>query len=936
MFDRVIAARRRRHGQHGQVLVLFVLMLIVLLLASALAVDYGAWLIGRRSYQNIADAAALAGAQQLDRSTVIATGTKQSRARQAAWQSVKSALGLGLDPATQAAAAQNVPYTENGYTVYVASPPQSANTGCSSNCPYPGHVSGPNTVFVRVQRNGEHFLSRIVFSSDSPVVAWATAGRFPNNFAVIAMCDPNTTGGNCITQGANIKIDGSGSALIVNTGDLGTNSWTRTSGTNSAVAFGSSSNAFMGSFEDCWDANGNQCNLYTYNSPSIDYTDARNAVPLGAQIVDPGYAAPTINSTTAPNACRGTGTVQLASIVESGTDSHLADTAAALSAGPLAPDLALSAVRLPPTQAPVVLGAPKPTINGTVKNSSGTVLNNIDVVATPGNFSASTNASGTYSIKNVNTNTTYTITATDPAGIYHGNSVSQAVVASDVTAPLITLQKNPVISGTIRDASTSAVISGASITITGAGGGSWTGTTNGSGVYSIIVTNSDTFTVTASKSGYVTNSGTTGGVVAYDGTATVNISLTPAPASLTGTITDSVTGLPIPGIVVTLSPAGGTTPQTTNASGQYNFPSVTPQGTYTVTLSGGTLPSTVWGSGTTIDGYMTIAPSNPVSGVSLTLNGAITQNFSLWPKGCSNNAGNYGNWSCGYPSGSNCPNTTNRDSANVTCTFTQANAIRPGTYNNISINGCAWIDPKGGVTGLASGQMAGIVHVKGTISMSNNSYLFGDGVTIVMDQGSNFDVNNSGGFVLNYGSLHSTPGNTATACDLTTSKAYGDGYSPCFRTVTPTTDTQDYAYAAWTTRGTSPWQSNSGSGCVQTSGPLVYNTTTSATRCLTPGTDLGITFYMYGSGRGNASRMKLSTANMGYLFNGVLYAPNDDIQLGGGKDGQTAAGQIVGYTIEYHGGTRILQNWYADPTDGPPFLIEPILGECVVPVNVCS
>jgi hypothetical protein len=73
--------------------------------------------------------------------------------------------------------------------------------------------------------------------------------------------------------------------------------------------------------------------------------------------------------------------------------------------------------------------------------------------------------------------------------------------------------------------------------------------------------------------------------------------------------------------------------------------------------------------------------------------------------------------------------------------------------------------------------------------------------------------------------------------------------------------------------------------------------------------------------------MKLSTANMGYLFDGALYAPNDDIQLGGGKDGQTAAGQLIGWTIEYHGGTSILQNWYGNPVDGQPFLIEPVLGE---------
>jgi hypothetical protein len=306
------------------------------------------------------------------------------------------------------------------------------------------------------------------------------------------------------------------------------------------------------------------------------------------------------------------------------------------------------------------------------------------------------------------------------------------------------------------------------------------------------------------------------------------------------------------------------------------------------------------------------AYSTPTSGSNITLNaGANTRNFTVWPKGCDNGSSNLGSWSCDWPSSGNCPATTNPDAANVTCTFTQANAIRPGTYNNITLpnNTCAWLDPKGGVTGLASGQSAGIYHIKGTISLGSNAYLFGDGVTIVMDQGSDIDVNNGGGFVLNYGSVAS---GSPLTCNLSTIKYYNDGYTPCFRTV-PTIDSQDYAYAAWTTKGHVPWTSASFP---------TYNDSV-----VQKGQELGITFYLYGSGLGNNSRFKLATANMGYLFNGVLYGPNDDIQLGGGKDGQSAAGQIVGWTIEYHGGTRILQNWYGDPVDGQPFLIEPILGE---------
>jgi hypothetical protein len=436
---------------------------------------------------------------------------------------------------------------------------------------------------------------------------------------------------------------------------------------------------------------------------------------------------------------------------------------------------------------------------------------------------------------------------------------------------------------------------------------------------------SNTWNVNASASFYTSNL-TNSGFLALDGTYTVDVTLTPAPASVAGTVTDAVTGLGVPGVTVTLGNGGSGT-----SAGTYGTPT---NGAYTISVATPG-PQTITLTGSALTGY---AYATPASGSTITVAAGPNPNtnITLWPKGCydGGSSGSFGSWSCSWPSGSNCPATTNPDASDgsLTCAFTQANAIRPGTYNDITLpnNTCAWLDPRGGATGLATGQMAGIYHVKGTISLGSNSYLFGDGVTIVMDQGSNFDVNNGGGFVLNYGTIKVGGGLTcAHPSDFVTAKQFNDGLNPCFQT--QTYDTQDYAYAAWTTNGSSPWQTNSGSGCVQASTPTYFTNDTNlldtTTTCFKPGTDLGITFYMYGSGLGNNSRMKLATANMGYLFNGVLYAPKDDVQLGGGKDGQSAAGQIVGWTIEYHGGTRILQNWYGNPVDGQPFLIEPVLGE---------
>ncbi len=69
--------RVKRRGESGQTLILFVLALGVLLGSVAMSVDVGLILHERRSLQNAADAAALAGAIELPQSTVLAESRAQ-------------------------------------------------------------------------------------------------------------------------------------------------------------------------------------------------------------------------------------------------------------------------------------------------------------------------------------------------------------------------------------------------------------------------------------------------------------------------------------------------------------------------------------------------------------------------------------------------------------------------------------------------------------------------------------------------------------------------------------------------------------------------------------------------------------------------------------------------------------------------------------------
>ena len=888
-----------RRDPRGQVLVLFALVLIVLLLVSALAIDYGGFLVTKRTYQNASDSASLAGAQFLTRP---ASAAKQSHAKQAAWASVASALGFApaFDPVARAAADPTVAYVENGYSVWVASPPSEANVAdCDKPnhppCTYRGHASSSGVVFVRIDHEANTYMSRIA-GIGRTVSAWSTAGRFPRDFAVIALCDPFDVSTNCDARNANITLDGDGTNLIVESGDVGTNRWVKANGKDSGIALSPDSNAYMGLYDECWSTN--QCKLFTWDG-TLNTAATRSALPLGAPTQDPGYLPPTINSTTTPRMCTPAGgSVTLASsqILESAPDPGA--------------DMQLAAVVRPlPAASLTNAVATNNDLQGFVKAATGgAALNGMNISATNGTntYTGATSGGGPNAGRygpNGNfadiQSGTYDITATDPNGVYHQTTVTGAAViptsgSATVTATQINMQKNPVISGTVT--SGGSPVGTASITITGPGG-PFTTTTAANGSYSVVITTFGTFgayDVTASKSGYVDTT-VNSGLLSLDVITTVNISMAAAPASLTGTITDvSMSPVrPVPGVTVTLSSGESAT---TNASGVYTIAS-TASGTKTITLSG-----------TAMVGYAYAAPA---SGFSRSVSGSANQDFALWPKGCKDTGGARGDWDCTYPSNTNnCPGTTGGDYP--TCVFTQANAIKPGTYRNITIDGCAWIDPKGGATGNAADQLTGIIYITDTLLLKNNSYIFGDGVTIVMGTGAKIENRNGSGFVLNYGT-------TSTA--YTIAHAIADTSVPCFRTTGCTSLDQDYAYAAWTTAGAghSPW-GGSGTG-------TTYDNSLGA-GYVAKGTDLGITWFLYGTGSNTyTSRFKIAGNSFGFLFNGVLYGPRDEIEIGGGGIGQSAAGQIVGWTIEYHGATQIRQNWYAYPTDGEPFLIEPVLGE---------
>jgi hypothetical protein len=228
----VIRSAARRRPIEGQTLVVFALFLVVLLGATGIAVDYGSWLKVRRDYQNVADAAVLAGSVHLVRPI---TPAKQIEARQAAWKSIEDQLGLTLDEATLALTDTPVGpgYADatTGFHIWVSTPPLGPSSA------YTGAFAGSNRVlFAWVEKANPSFFSRILGIGDQKVSAWATSGTFPNRFAVITLRkNGQPTNGNP----TDLDVNG-GTILRVVDGDVGGNWGMAVNGGGSKISLTSS------------------------------------------------------------------------------------------------------------------------------------------------------------------------------------------------------------------------------------------------------------------------------------------------------------------------------------------------------------------------------------------------------------------------------------------------------------------------------------------------------------------------------------------------------------------------------------------------------------------------------------------------------------------------------------------------------------------------
>lgn len=210
-----LTARWTRLQQaHGQVLPLFALFLVVLLGMAALAIDVGGALSARRFYRSAADAAALAGAQDLQAGTTRAvTAAEQLRARTNAMARLVSLLGATSTPTCPPASdIVDCAMPGTGYRVSIKTPSPSCVT-CS-----------PDRSLQVTVRNPAYGLTfaRVLGQSTWDVASTSVAGlTYRKAYTIQTLRPPKKTGSTFDVK--DITLEGNGTTVNVVTGDVGTN-----------------------------------------------------------------------------------------------------------------------------------------------------------------------------------------------------------------------------------------------------------------------------------------------------------------------------------------------------------------------------------------------------------------------------------------------------------------------------------------------------------------------------------------------------------------------------------------------------------------------------------------------------------------------------------------------------------------------------------------
>jgi hypothetical protein len=273
-----------RRGERGQILILALLMLFALIGITGLAIDVSNVFMEQRAQRSVADAAALAGAQDMQKpgTKAFPGATEQTSARQRAMRIVRSLLrsttplGDAVPAACLTATGCGLPGTPYNISIYA---------GVTAGLPSPTCLDcEPERavqVVIRQPSFGLTFSRALGFSTWNVATASVAGVVHARQFAVATLRPPDPRDSATDPNQADIFITG-GSKVVIADGDVMTNTNVVCSGAGSELVLDAVTGYAVYHFDayKAWTSGSGKC----LNPP--------NGVQVTSPVADPGYSIP--------------------------------------------------------------------------------------------------------------------------------------------------------------------------------------------------------------------------------------------------------------------------------------------------------------------------------------------------------------------------------------------------------------------------------------------------------------------------------------------------------------------------------------------------------------------------------------------------------------------------------------------------------------------
>ena len=303
-----------RARDRGQVVPLFALMLVAIAAMAALAIDVSNVYQARRTYRTIADAAALAGGQDLQvTGTRLVTAAQYDAARRDAKDSVDSYFSGAVSACVLTGNRYDCTYSNLPYRFTIITPLASA-ASCAS--------CDPNR---SVQVNFTHptyslTFARVLGFNEYSVAVTAVAGlRFNHAYTLFTLRPPSAP---AIPGVRSLAING-GTPVVVVSGDVGSNA--------NMVYSGYASGSKL------WLDSGYEMDYYDpFNAPLWDGPDPE-ATKIYSLVPDPAYPIPSRGSSPPVGSTDASGCASVANAVYG--NPNYAPSVPVLAGPPVRPDM---------------------------------------------------------------------------------------------------------------------------------------------------------------------------------------------------------------------------------------------------------------------------------------------------------------------------------------------------------------------------------------------------------------------------------------------------------------------------------------------------------------------------------------------------------------------------------------------------------------------